>query len=58
MFIKAPLLHQSFGPRVCLSFFPFFLSLSHFLTVDSGPPGSGLLKDQHSAIKIDEILPL
>ena len=31
MLIKTPLLHQSFGPRVFLSFFLFLLSLSLFL---------------------------
>ena len=41
--IKAPLLHQSLGPRVffCLS----LSSLFYFLIVDSVPPGSSPLKD-------------
>ena len=41
MLNKTPLLHQSLGPRVFLS---FSLSLSYFLIVDSGLPGSGPLK--------------
>ena len=45
--IKAPLLHQSLGPHVCLSFF-LSLSLFHFLIIDSGPPGSGPLKDRNN----------
>ena len=50
MLIKTPLLHQSLGPHVFLSFFlslspPPSSSLCHFLIVDSGPPGSGPLKD-------------
>lgn len=36
------MLHQSLGPHICLS---FFLSLFHFLIVNSGPQGSGPLKD-------------
>ena len=41
--IKAPLLHQSLGPRVI--FVSLSFSLFYFLIVDSVPPGSGPLKD-------------
>ena len=53
--IKAPLLHQSLGPHVCLSFSlslslspSLWLSLFHFLIVDSRPPGSGPLKNPNN----------
>ncbi|CAN0506115.1 unnamed protein product [Rangifer tarandus platyrhynchus] len=67
MSIKTSLLHQSFGPRVFLSFFLYFwlipwsaqagcvtqgmcLFPSFTLIVDSRPPGSGPIKDQHKGI--------
>ena len=40
--LKASLHHQSLGLREFLS---LSLSLFHFLIIDSGPPGSGPLKD-------------
>ena len=46
-FNKAPLFHQRLGswcPSFSLSL-SIFLSFFHFLIVDSGPPGSGPLKD-------------
>ena len=44
MLVKTPLLHQCFGPHVCLSFFSLSLTLSLFLanSLEHGGPLSSL----------------
>ena len=43
MLINTPLLHQSFGPHVCLSFFLFFIYFSLYLFLANSLECGGLL---------------